>query len=114
MDITPEQFERLVKDNGECLHGINELKTQNQLILRFLNGDPGEDVITGIRPRLRRVEETLQPFTSDFVKEIREALQERSNLKQQLRGAKWLLGVLGATNVLTLGAIVRIIVTGGP
>lgn len=99
----------------DCLHGIAELKTQNNLILRLLNGEPDQDIL-GIRPRLTRVENRIDMLPPMLVTEWAEmrtsikGLQEKiTGYEQRLLGAKWVLGALGITTGALGAAVVRLL-----
>lgn len=95
--MTEEQYRGLVKRDDECLHGIAELKTQTALIVRLLNGNADED-ITGVRPRLKMVEERLSTIETNW------AAWDR-----RFRDLRIIGGFLGVTSLAGLIALVRLI-----
>lgn len=107
MDMTDDQ----IRDLNACLHGVNEIKTQMSLVVRLINGNPDEDIV-GMRPRLRQIEDrlVLVATAAELAKAEHRIVQletEWTALKNQYRGAKWVLGLLGATNLVTIAALVR-------
>jgi hypothetical protein len=117
--ITEDHYKALVKSDEDCLHGLREIQTQVALIVRLLNGNPDED-IPGVRPRLLLVERRMNDIPGDLVAQLQKSNEkietltaEWNKLKERYNGAKWVLGILGVTNVATLGVLARIL-TGAP
>jgi hypothetical protein len=102
VELTPAQYDEIVRSNDKCLHGIKETQTQLGLIVRILNGDPEQD-IHGVRPRLREVEAIVQ--------KLEDRLQR---WEDRATTAKWLIGFLGLGNLAGVIALWRLIVGGGP
>jgi hypothetical protein len=116
--ITEDHYKALVKSDEDCLHGLREIQTQVALIVRLLNGNPDED-IPGVRPRLLLVERRMNDIPGDLVAQLQKSNEkietltaEWNKLKERYNGAKWVLGILGVTNVATLGVLARML-TGG-
>lgn len=105
--------EEQIRDLNECLHGVNEIKTQMSLVVRLLNGNPDEDIV-GVRPRLRQIEDKLGVVAT--AAELAKAEQriviletEWTALKNKYKGAMIVLTFLGVTNIAGLIALANFI-----
>jgi hypothetical protein len=112
--MTPEQAAQL----DACSHGVNELHTKVNMIVRLLNGNPDED-IPGVRPRLMLVERRMNDVPNDLMsrlnrldEENRTLREEWTKIKERYNGAKWVLGILGVTNASTLFILARFLLSG--
>jgi hypothetical protein len=117
--MTEDQYRELVKSDEQCLHSLAELKTQVNLIIRLLNGNPEED-IPGVRPRLMLVERRMTTIPEDLVAQVRQLRVEldaekekRSHLEQRWIGIKWFMGGLGFTSAGLAATLARLLF-GGP
>lgn len=114
--MTEDQYRELVKSNEQCQHGLGEIKLQQALIIRLLNGSPDEDII-GVRPRLQRLEQKIDALPVEV--QLRSAVDrigtletEWTALKNRYKGGMWVLGILGITNAVQLIALWRFLFGG--
>jgi hypothetical protein len=111
--MTEEQYREVVRSIDACRHEVAEVKTQQSIVVRLLNGNPDEDIL-GIRPRLTRLEQRFDNLPHELPAQFKAVQQqvatlttEWANLQQRYVGAKWVLGMLGVTNLVTLIALAR-------